>query len=113
MLQQGKYCFTLSLVDLKQTDERLYEKFVSKPLEILAVMEEAVQKYVMEKKNEFSNYDGVSPWQVCILSEENPKRLRDIESRYVNNVFVISGIIISCTKPYIKAPELKIKSKGC
>ena len=55
----------------------------------------------------------MSPWQVCVISEELPRRLRDIESRLVNNIFVISGIIISCTKPYIKASELKIKCRSC
>lgn len=28
-------------------------------------------------------------------------------------MFVISGIIISCTKPYIKASELKLKCRNC
>ena len=31
----------------------------------------------------------------------------------MSKLFVISGIIISCTKPYIKASELKIKCKNC
>ena len=66
-------------------------------------MEEAVKSYVIEKKNEFSNYDGESDWQVSVISDENPKKLREIESKLVNSIFVISGIIISCTKPYIKA----------
>ena len=76
-------------------------------------MEEAVKSYVIERKNEFSNYDGTSPWQVCIVSDENAKKLREIESKCVNTNFVISGIIISCTKPYIKASILKIKCKSC
>lgn len=49
-----------------------------KPLEMLGVMEEAVKAYVIERKQEFFNYDGVAPWQICIISDENPKRLREI-----------------------------------
>lgn len=113
MLQQGKHLFTLYLADLKQAEERLYEKLLAKPLDILSVMEEAVKNYVIEKKNEFSSYDGVSPWQVCIISDETPKRLREIQSRLVNCMFVISGIVISCTKPYIKASDLRIKCRSC
>jgi hypothetical protein len=32
-------------------------------------MEEAVKAYVVERKQEFYDYDGVTPWQVCILSD--------------------------------------------
>jgi DNA replicative helicase MCM subunit Mcm2 (Cdc46/Mcm family) len=31
----------------------------------------------------------------------------------VSKIFVISGIIISTTKPYIKASKLKIKCRNC
>ena len=31
-LQQGRYYLTLNLADLKQSEERLYEKFISKPI---------------------------------------------------------------------------------
>jgi DNA replication licensing factor MCM5 len=31
----------------------------------------------------------------------------------VSRLFVISGIIISCTKPYIKATKLKLQCKSC
>lgn len=47
MLQQGRFYINLQLSDLKQAEEKLYEKFVSKPLEILSVMEEAVKEYVL------------------------------------------------------------------
>lgn len=31
----------------------------------------------------------------------------------MNKMFVVSGIIISCTKPYIKASILKIQCRNC
>lgn len=113
MIEHRKYCLTLNLSDLKQSNEKEYETFISKPLEILGVMEEAVKAYINERIHEFPKYDGVNPWQVCIISDEHPKRLREIESRFVNSLFVVSGIIISCTKPYIKAEVLKLKCRNC
>ena len=113
MVQQGKYYFILYLADLKAAEEKLYDKLMSNPLEMLASMEEAVKSYVRERNQEFSNYDGRTPWQVCIKSDENPRVLRNITSSSVSKLFVVSGIIISCTKPYIKASELKIKCKNC
>jgi DNA replicative helicase MCM subunit Mcm2 (Cdc46/Mcm family) len=52
-------------------------------------------------------------WQVVIISDEIPKKLREVNSTLVSKVFVVSGIIISTTKPYIKASKLKIKCKNC
>ena len=113
MLQQNKYCFLLYLSDLKLAEEKLYDRLIASPLEMISVLEEAVRSYVLEKSQEFSNYDQRIPWQVCIKSDENPKPLRDIQSSSVARMFVVSGIIISCTKPYIKASELKVKCKNC
>ena len=76
---------------------------MANPMEMLEAMEEAVKSYIRERTQEFSNYDGKSSWQVCIKSDENPRVLRHITSNSVSKLFVISGIIISCTKPYIKA----------
>jgi hypothetical protein len=37
--QQGKYYLPIILGDLKETNEALYEKYISKPLEMLSVMD--------------------------------------------------------------------------
>lgn len=50
MSQHGKYFLTLQLSDLKQSEEKLYEKFLSKPLEMIVVMEESIKSYVIERK---------------------------------------------------------------
>lgn len=39
--------------------------------------------------------------------------LREISSSNVQKLFVIQGIIISATKPYIKASKLKLKCRDC
>ena len=47
--QQKKYYLPVHLSDLKETNESLYEKYVSSPLEMLGVMDEAVKSYVKER----------------------------------------------------------------
>lgn len=39
--------------------------------------------------------------------------LRQVTSHLVGKMFVVQGIIISTTKPYIKASKLKIQCRGC
>lgn len=48
-----------------------------------------------------------------MISDDSPKKLRDITSVDVQKIFVIQGIIISTTKPYIKASKLKVKCRDC
>ena len=43
----------------------------------------------------------------------NAVKIRDIQSNMVSKLFVISGIVISATKPYIKASKLKLKCRNC
>lgn len=47
------------------------------------------------------------------MSNEHPVKIRDIKSNMVSKMFVIKGIIISTTKPYIKASRLKIQCRNC
>jgi DNA replicative helicase MCM subunit Mcm2 (Cdc46/Mcm family) len=48
-----------------------------------------------------------------MVSDDSPKKLRDIVSGDVQKLFVIQGIIISSTKPFIKASKLKLKCRDC
>ena len=65
-----------------------------------------------EKKEEFGNVAD-SEWQVSLKSDQIPRKLREINSSMVSRLFSVSGIIISTTKPYIKACKLKIKCRSC
>ena len=49
-LNQGKYFLNILLADLKQGDERIYEHFISKPMKMLAVMEDGLKEYIISKK---------------------------------------------------------------
>ena len=76
-------------------------------------MEIALKELIMEKRNEFPPYDDKYSWQIVLTSDDSPKILRAITSADVQRLFVIQGIIISSTKPYIKASRLKLKCKDC
>lgn len=48
-----------------------------------------------------------------VNSDQHPKRLREIGNNLVGKMFVVNGIIVSCTKPYLKCSVLKIQCKTC
>ena len=50
---------------------------------------------------------------MALRSDENAVKIRQIKSDMVGRLFVISGIVISTTKPYIKASKLRIECRHC
>ena len=113
MINERKYFLHIQLAHIKAESETLYELFVFDPLEKLKIMEGALKELIIEKRHEFPPYDDKYSWQIIMISDDSPKTLRQITSTEVQKLFVIQGIIISSTKPYIKATKLKLKCKDC
>ena len=102
----------VELADIKAFEESLYDRFLSSPVQMVSVMEEGVRNYVREKKHEVGE-EGDHQWHVTVVSGEEPIGLREISSRTVSRLVVVRGIVISTSKPYIKARRLKIQCKHC
>lgn len=89
---------------------------MASPNECLPAMEEALSAYAAEREGaiivdgEETNYPM---WQIKLTTDQNPKKLRDIGNSLVGRIFVVQGIIVSCTKPYIKASTLVIQCRNC
>ena len=113
MINERKFFLHVYLSHIKAESESLYELFTFDPLEKLKIMEGALKELILEKKHEFPPYDDKYAWQIILLSDDAPKMLREISSSNVQKLFVIQGIIISATKPYIKASKLKLKCRDC
>jgi DNA replicative helicase MCM subunit Mcm2 (Cdc46/Mcm family) len=102
----------VDLADLKACEEHLYDKLMSSPLEMVKIMEDTVRSFVKECNAEFRSPKDCE-WQINLRSDEISTKLRNINSNMVYKLFVINGIIISATKPYIKATKLKLKCRNC
>jgi DNA replication licensing factor MCM5 len=100
---------TVDLADLKAHAESMYERMINFPLDMIKVMEDTVRQYV--RLQEFRG--GDQEWQVAVRSDEFPRRLREINSGLISKLFTISGIIITSTKPYIKASKLHLQCRNC
>lgn len=79
---------------------------------MLVIMEQGVKNYLREYTDEYS-LQSSEEWQVVLRSNDHPVRIRDIKSSMVSKMFVVSGIIISATKPYLKASRLRLQCKSC
>lgn len=111
-IRNRKHVLPIEISDLNSFDEQLYERLAVSPLEILKVMEATLRAYLKERKDEYP-HSVDDEWQVILRSDDNPIKIRDIKSSMISRLFVVSGIIISSTKPYIKAYKLKLQCKNC
>ena len=90
----------------------MYERLAHHPIDSLKLMEKAVESYLKEYQSEY-HCKEVSEWQVVLRSDDHPVQIRSIKSHMISKMFVVSGIIISTTKPYIKASSLKVQCRNC
>ena len=111
-IRSRRYVLPVDVSDLRSFDEQLFDRLTATPLDILGIMEKSVQNYVQERLDEYP-LEKIEEWQVVLRSDDHPIRIRDIKSGMVSKMFVISGIIISTTKPYIKASCLKLQCRSC
>lgn len=111
-IMKRKYYFTVELADLKAYEEQLIDRIYAEPVDMIKSMEMAIRQYLREHTMEFPGAED-REWQVAVKSDEFPLRLREISSTMVAKLFAVSGIIITSTKPYIKASKLKLKCKNC
>ena len=111
-IHNHRYVLPVEISDLRAFDDSMYEKLMAYPLDGLKVMEDALHKYLKEKSDEYP-IDIDQEWQIILKSDDHPVKIREITSNRVSNLFVVSGIIISATKPYIKASKLKLQCKYC
>lgn len=112
-VNRRRHVLTVDLADLRAFEELLYERIITAPLETIKIMEDAVRQYLHSHNEEFSDAEVNTAWQVALRSDELPRRLRELDSTLVSKMFAVSGIVITATKPYIKASKLRLQCKSC
>ena len=111
-VRNRRHVLPVEMRDLRGFEEQLYDRLAVAPLDMLTVMEGAVKSYLRERSEEFPSSKG-EDWQVAIRSDDHPVRIRDLKSTMISKIFVVAGIIISTTKPFIKASRLKVQCRSC
>lgn len=62
---------------------------------------------------QYSSIEQVPDFQFQLINNSNPKNLRELESTNINQLVVVSGIIVMTTKPQIRGSKLCIQCKNC
>ena len=57
--------------------------------------------------------ESIPEFQLQLISTERPKAIRAVDSNSVSKLIVIRGIVISITKPQIKATKLVLRCSNC
>ena len=58
-------------------------------------------------------FGSKNDYQIMIISNENPKPLRDLKAPSINKLVTVNGIVINSTKIMHKATNISVICKNC
>lgn len=102
----------LDLDDITAFDDDLMQGLSNYPDEYISRFEE-VTSQIYSELHEESYKDHIASFQIELTSSQKPRSLRDLTSDLVGKLVVVPGIVVSCSKPAIKAYRVAIQCKGC
>ena len=76
-------------------------------------MEKAIKEVCFELTVNYKKIDEVPDFQFLLKNYANPRSLRDLSSLNIGQLVVIHGIIVSASKPLIKASQLVVQCRAC
>ena len=110
--QTEKFFLRVSIGDIKKYDEKLIRDIRFKPLRNLPILERAIRDLYVGYNPSFK-YDQSLNFQLQLVSDENPRFLRELKSDQIGKIVHISGIIISAGSIQIKAKSVLMKCGSC
>lgn len=104
----------VSLTDLEKTEQKDICVLLKKnPKEVIPKLEAGLKDILFDYTTDYSRLDDVPDIMLNLYSEANPASLRELSSTHVNELVVIRAIVISATKPIIKAKTMVVRCKYC
>jgi DNA replication licensing factor MCM5 len=76
-------------------------------------MEKAIKEVCFELSVNYKSVEDVPDFQFLLKNYANPRSLRDLTSANIGQLVVIHGIIVSASKPQIKASQLVVQCRAC
>jgi DNA replication licensing factor MCM5 len=61
----------------------------------------------------YSSVDLVPDFQFLLFTDSQPKGLRDLNSNLLNGLVVVHGIIVSTSRPSVKASNMAVQCRNC
>ena len=118
-LQQ--YFIVIELSHLTAFDEVLATQLSRRPVEIVALLEEAAKKLARQicnldqniRGNSVSIRDPLGDFQVQINSNTRPMTIRELESTNISKFVRIPGIVISASNTVARPTKVHAVCRGC
>lgn len=124
-IEKELYYLEVRQEDLINFDATLSRVIQDKPSESIAIVsiifiylcffqfEKGLKEVVLDQSIKYSRVEEVPEIQFLLYSLSDPRNLRELNSNDVGRLISISGIIVSCTSPSIKAKSLSIQCRSC
>lgn len=109
---QGDQVLNVDLNDLLSFDSELHSVLRSRPAEYLPYFELAAKQVLVLIDPNLKDND-VPPFQVTLRSYPRITAIRRLAANHVSQLVAVRGIVISATKPRIKATNLTIVCRNC
>ena len=68
---------------------------------------------LFEVSVKYRSLDEVPDFQFLLKSDSQAKSIRDLDSRLIQQLIVVHGIVVSASKPSIKASTLAVQCRNC
>jgi len=115
-MQKGIHKLEIDFEDLDAENKNLSDVLIHKPGVVIPLFETAIKEVVGEldpNKLENSSIDEIPDYQFILNTNANPKNIREINSSTIHELVVISGIVISASKSYIKMKKVALQCRNC
>eukprot|EP00743_Colponemidia_sp_Colp-15_P002111 GILK01002292.1.p1 GENE.GILK01002292.1~~GILK01002292.1.p1 ORF type:complete len:727 (+),score=126.75 GILK01002292.1:66-2246(+) len=110
---KNSYSLLVDLADLSGFNPDLHTLLRQQPADYLPLFESAAKEVYAGIQLRETEVDKIPDIQVSIVSNENPKRLRNLQSTDVSRLVQVSGIVIAASKAQVKATKIAIQCRNC
>ena len=109
--RKGVHNLEIDLAHINHFDSRMHDSIQKYPNQALPVLEEATKEALAGLT--LSQTNEVPDMQVLLRSEQRATSMRNLNSRDVNRLILIPGIITSATRSRPRAQTLCVKCRAC
>ena len=102
----------VELDNINNFDIELAQLLRERPLEFFQVFENCVKEVYLKEINKSAD-EFPEEFQVLLFSNENSKQLRELNSKMLNQLVTVKGIIVNNSKINLKVKRLCIQCKYC
>jgi len=110
---EGQYYLSVNLNDLHSFSEELHTRLIDRPSEYLPIFESAAKEVAQQVVGEDPNQVSGHEIQVQLRNYPRITPVRQLAADHVGTLVTIRGIVVSASRPRIKATNLTLMCRNC